>query len=105
MDSTKKHKVEILDASIGPQIMTHGIYVHETQTLLANLLEQKVDIDHSCDGNGTCGTCHVFVEKGLENLSEPEELEQDLRKDRNFAENERLACQAFVRGDIKITLR
>ena len=66
--------------------------------------ESGADVTFGCR-NGTCGTCHVFVEKGLENLSEPEELEQDLRADRNFAENERLACQAFVRGDIAIKLR
>lgn len=105
MDSTKKHKVEILFASIGPQPLTHGIYVGESQSLLESLVERKIDIDHSCGGNGTCGTCHYFVVEGTENLSQIEEVEQEMRTNRKFQDNERLACQSYVRGDIKIIIK
>lgn len=63
----------------------------------ANLLElalnNNVEISHSCGGMGTCTTCRVFVDNSVENLPPRSDLESEVAHERNFKENERLACQ------------
>lgn len=105
MDSTKKHQVEILSVSIDSQPLTRGIHVEECKSLLDNLIEQNVVIDHSCGGNGTCGTCHYFILEGEKNISPRDEYEEEFAHDRGFLPEERLACQSFVRGKIKIEIK
>jgi 2Fe-2S ferredoxin len=73
---------------------THG------ETILEACLRNHFDIDHSCGGMGTCGTCRVVVEKGLELFEAPEEIEQEIIRDRQFQQNERLSCQNKVKNDL-----
>lgn len=65
----------------------------DEKTLLELLLKNKVDIGHSCEGMGTCGTCHVFVLSPLAALPERNVVESERAADLKFAPNERLACQ------------
>lgn len=67
-------------------------------SILDSALQKKIDLNHSCGGNGTCGTCVVFLLEGAENLCPRNELESEMSQDRNFQENERLACQAYLLG-------
>lgn len=49
---------------------------------------------------GSCGTCVITVETGMENLMPPNELEEDM----GLKDNERLACQARIdKGDVVAT--
>lgn len=66
---------------------------HKDPSILEAALRAGIEIDHSCGGNGTCGTCLVTVEKGLELLGPRDELEQEMAEDRHFSTNERLCCQ------------
>jgi ferredoxin, 2Fe-2S len=66
---------------------SHGV------SLLDAILKAKIDIDHTCGGMGTCGTCRIFVEEGLSLLETPNEIESEIRSERGFCENERLVCQ------------
>jgi ferredoxin, 2Fe-2S len=64
-------------------------------------------VGHSCGGVCACSTCHVWVRKGLESLSEQEDAEMD-RIDQAFDVRafSRLGCQAEVDGedvDVEIT--
>jgi 2Fe-2S ferredoxin len=54
-------------------------------------------VGHSCGGACACSTCHVWVRRGLESLSEQEDQEMD-RLDQAFdvRSSSRLACQAKV---------
>ncbi len=72
--------------------------------LLNTLNASGISIEQSCDGNGTCTTCRVFVLKGLENCSERSELETERAVERGFAENERLACQTNITGSVEIEI-
>ena len=72
----------------------------QTQTILQALMEAKIEIDHSCDGMGSCGTCRVFVEQGLEKFAQPTELELEIATERQFAANERLSCQNLVQDGL-----
>ena len=60
----------------------------------------------ACGGVCACSTCHVYVEKGAELLSEAEEGEEDiLDKAFDVRMNSRLGCQAKLLRDGLVTLR
>ena len=56
-------------------------------------LKAGLDIDHTCGGFGTCGTCLIEVVSGSELLNERTEQELEMSQDRQFRDNERLSCQ------------
>jgi ferredoxin len=52
--------------------------------------------------DGACGACIIRVKKGSENLSPMEDNEKDFLETMAAEEDERLACQCKVKGDIEI---
>ncbi len=80
------------------------VQASQGSTILDALLDAEVDIYHSCGGMGTCGTCRVFVEKGLENFEPPSAAEQEMIEDRQFTKNERLCCQNLVQPGLVIRI-
>jgi 2Fe-2S ferredoxin len=66
-------------------------------SLLDNLLEQGIDIEHACEKSCACTTCHVIVREGFGSLTEASEDEEDLL-DRAWGLTpvSRLSCQAIV---------
>lgn len=72
------------------------------ESILQAVLRAKIDLDHSCGGMGTCGTCRIFVNSGLERFAERGELEQEIALDREFCPEERLACQNLALDKIEI---
>ena len=64
-------------------------------------------VGHSCGGVCACSTCHVWVKKGLESLSEQDDMELDrLDLAYDVKPQSRLACQSKVTGadvDVWIT--
>jgi 2Fe-2S ferredoxin len=69
-------------------------------SLLDNLLEQGIDVEHACEKSCACTTCHVIVREGFDSLSEATEDEEDLL-DRAWGLTpvSRLSCQAIVAGE------
>jgi len=58
-----------------------------------------------CGGVCACSTCHVYVTKGFDNLSEIEDEEFDiLDKAFDVRMESRLGCQAKVHGDIEVII-
>ncbi|MCE5327968.1 MAG: (2Fe-2S)-binding protein [Planctomycetaceae bacterium] len=77
----------------------------EPGSLLDIALSHGVGIMHVCGGTGVCGSCRVGVEKGMENLSEPDEAELDqLDAMGDSKPNDRLACKAVVHGDVTVRI-
>lgn len=75
--------------------------IDDSQTILEFLLKNKINIDHSCGGLGTCGTCRIEVLN--HQLLEPRnELEKERACDLNFCNEERLACQIKPVANLKI---
>ena len=66
---------------------------HKMSSVLEVAVAEGLEIDHTCGGHGTCGTCRVWVEVRLEKLGERNEIEKEMAEDRGFAPGERLACQ------------
>ena len=63
-------------------------------------------VGHSCGGVCACSTCHVWVRKGLESLSEQQDDEMD-RLDQAFDVKpaSRLACQSKLAGqDLEVVI-
>ena len=66
-------------------------------SLLDNLLEQGIDVEHACEKSCACTTCHVIVREGFDSLPPSSEDEDDLL-DRAWGLTpvSRLSCQAIV---------
>jgi 2Fe-2S ferredoxin len=66
-------------------------------SLLDNLLDQGLDVEHACEKSCACTTCHVIVREGFDSLPEATEDEEDLL-DRawGLTSVSRLSCQAIV---------
>lgn len=64
--------------------------------------ENFIDWMHACGKKGRCTSCKMIVEEGKENLGALTSPEEKFRAQERLAHNERLACQAVVKGDIKI---
>ena len=61
------------------------------------LLQNDIDIDHTCDKVCACTTCHVIVREGFQSLNEMQENEEDLLdKAWGLERYSRLSCQAIV---------
>lgn len=76
------------------------VEVPEGTTLLDAAEKAGAQVGHSCGGVCACSTCHVWVKKGLDSLSEAEDRELD-RLDSAFdvRPSSRLACQAELGRD------
>jgi ferredoxin, 2Fe-2S len=68
-------------------------------SLLDNMLEQGIEVEHACEKSCACTTCHLIVREGFDSLSPSSEDEDDLL-DRAWGLTpvSRLSCQAIV-GD------
>jgi len=65
------------------------VQVRGEENVLLLALRNRIPIATSCGGSGSCGTCRVFVKCG-----QPRgEVEQAMAEDRDFKDDERLACQ------------
>ena len=67
------------------------------KSLLDNLLDQGIAVEHACEKSCACTTCHVIVRAGFATLPESGEDEDDLL-DRAWGLTpvSRLSCQAIV---------
>ena len=62
-----------------------------------SLLENGIEIEHACEKQAACTTCHVILRKGFGSLDEAAEKEEDmLDKAWGLEATSRLSCQARV---------
>ncbi len=73
------------------------------QTIYDVLRKHDVPIGSSCNGEAVCVKCKVQVLEGMDHLDSLNKEEAQVRKAYSFADNERLACQARILGDITIS--
>ena len=75
-------------------------------TLLDAAEKAGAQVGHSCGGVCACSTCHVWVRKGLDSLSEQRDEEMD-RLDMGFDVRpySRLSCQSEVgTGEVHVEI-
>lgn len=77
----------------------------EGETILEITESNQIDLNHNCGGVCACTTCHVYIEKGMENLSEMSEKEENY-VDRAIDPRveSRLACQCEIFGDVTVRI-
>ena len=68
-------------------------------SLLDILNAHRVSINQSCGGNATCGTCRVRILKGIEFLSKKNEIEEEITKELQIDQDQRLSCQTAIESD------
>jgi len=69
------------------------------QTILQIALDNYIPMEHACGGNGFCTTCMCKVQKGMENLSERNDREENMGV---TEDPHRLSCQSEVKGDVEV---
>lgn len=72
--------------------------------LLELCLKHKLEISHSCEGMGSCGTCRVIITSDPKELPPRNSLEMLMAADRSFQPNERLACQTPLTKSLSFRL-
>lgn len=72
-------------------------------TLLATFNANKISINQSCGGNGTCGTCRVETTPNSDFLKPKSEYEIEITQELNLRPEERLSCQCEINYDSKET--
>lgn len=85
------------------------IEVNKGTSILDAALDNNIELEHSCGGCCACTTCRVIVREGIQNLSTPEEDEEDLlERIIEFTPEEkkkvRLGCQSKIHGDITLEI-
>ena len=76
------------------------------QNLLEVALANGINVEHACGGVCACSTCHIHIEKGMEQLSEASEAEEDrVEEAPGLQRNSRLSCQCEIRGSGPIQVR
>mgnify|MGYP001320380255 CR=1 FL=1 len=78
---------------------TKTVEAEKGQKILQIALDNGVSIEHACGGNGFCTTCLCNVKKGMENLSDRNDREENMGI---MDDPERLSCQAEAEGDVEI---
>jgi len=77
-----------------------SVQVHNDQTVLQAALNNGVHIEHTCNGQGTCGRCKVRI-LGDENQT-PTESEKQLLSEHDLKMGYRLACQVKCGENMEI---
>ncbi|GGE14883.1 ferredoxin [Marinithermofilum abyssi] len=75
--------------------------IRRGENLLLESVSRSVMIPFRCTA-GRCGACRVRVLEGAENLDPIEENERMRLGDEQVNAGYRLACQAYVNGDVKV---
>lgn len=74
--------------------------------LLDIALEAGINIEHACGGVCACSTCHIYVDQGMDMLSEATEDEEDrVEEAPGLERNSRLSCQSEIRAVGQIVVR
>jgi len=70
------------------------------ESIIDVLLRNGIKIEHACEMQCACTTCHVYVRKGYQSLDDPKEEEDDML-DRAWGLDmtSRLSCQATVQHE------
>ena len=71
-------------------------------SLLALAAKAKVEIDHFCGGQCSCGTCRIVVIDGSNRLSKMHGMEQMVLGAKHVSSGCRLACQARAEGPVTV---
>lgn len=73
-----------------------------SKSMLFNIQQGGIDWMHACGGKGNCTTCKAIVLKGKEYMDQCTQAELRYKRLGLLNDNERLACQVRIIGDVII---
>ncbi|MEH0154945.1 2Fe-2S iron-sulfur cluster-binding protein [Limibacter armeniacum] len=74
------------------------------ENALQAIQEEMIDWMYACGGNGRCTSCKATIEDGADNFASLSEAEIRFREMGRLQENERLMCQAKVKGHVEVSV-
>ncbi|AWM35508.1 ferredoxin [Hymenobacter nivis] len=75
------------------------------ESVLDVALNNAIQLQHNCGGVCGCSTCHVYVDRGGDDLPEISDKEEDfIDRAENPRINSRLACQCVVEAGMELTV-
>lgn len=74
------------------------------KSILDLLLGSKIEINHSCGGQASCGTCKVVLDKSDDNSLPMNDLELEYFQFRERQNHHRLSCQIFPNESLTIEI-
>ena len=81
------------------------VEVENRDTILDAALDNKLHLNHNCGAVCACSTCHVYIDKGMNDLPEISDKEEDfIDRAENPRINSRLACQCIISSNIEVTI-
>lgn len=87
IENLDQRKVEAIDLSL---------------PVLKHLQNHQIDWMFACGGKGRCTTCKFELRSNPDALESDTDAETRYRRQGALRQNERLACQAKLKGDIRI---
>jgi 2Fe-2S ferredoxin len=85
------------DSSIPEKIVETA---EEGYSILEITEDHDIHLNHNCGGVCACSTCHIYVNKGEEDLEEISDKEEDfIDRAINPKLESRLACQCIILND------
>ena len=93
-----------------PQIVIENLFNKTLKFALnfPNVLKavqsENIDWMHACGGKGRCITCRMAVLEGMEFFTYPSPAEMNYKARGLLYEDERLACQVKVTGDVRVKI-
>ena len=75
-----------------------------SSSILNNIHSAGIDWMHACGAKGRCTTCKMVVHSGLKSLGPDTEADSKFRSLGKLKDNERLACQNVLKGDLDISI-
>ena len=67
------------------------------ESVLDVCLDNGIELQHNCGGVCGCSTCHVYVTKGMDNIEEISDKEEDfIDRAINPRLESRLGCQCII---------
>ena len=91
-----------------PNIESKTVEAEEGYSILEVTEDHHIHLNHNCGGVCACSTCHIYVEKGEDDLEEISDKEEDfIDRAINPRLESRLACQCVILNDaaeIEVTI-
>ena len=98
-----KHKVTFRFETESNKEVT--IEVREGDSILDAAHDNDIQLNHNCGAVCACSTCQVYIDKGMDSLTEISDKEEDfIDRAINPRINSRLGCQCIVNEDIEVTI-
>jgi 2Fe-2S ferredoxin len=105
---TKAYTIRVLPmdvtVTVDPENL-HGGHLGLRGSILGELAEAGIDIEHACGGVCACSTCHVIIKQGIKSCGLASEEEEDMLDGAPaLTPQSRLACQTIPDGSADLVV-